>query len=148
MKVTQFCTTLCDHISYADHGILQARILEGVAFPISRDLPKPGIEPRSPALQADSLPAEPQVKPKITGMGSLSLLQGIILTKESNRDLLHCRQKLFFTYIHSFYTYIHSYTYILGKEMATHSNILAWRILWTEEPGRLQSMGSLESDTT
>ena len=30
----------------------------------------------------------------------------------------------------------------LEKEMATHSNILAWRILWTEEPGGLQSMGS------
>ena len=29
----------------------------------------------------------------------------------------------------------------LEKEMATHSNILAWRISWTEEPGRLQSMG-------
>ena len=28
------------------------------------------------------------------------------------------------------------------KEMATHSNTLAWKILWTEEPGRLQSMGS------
>ena len=31
----------------------------------------------------------------------------------------------------------------LKKEMATHSSILAWKILWTEEPGRLQSMGSL-----
>ena len=30
----------------------------------------------------------------------------------------------------------------LEKEMAAHSSILAWRILWTEEPGRLQSMGS------
>ena len=30
----------------------------------------------------------------------------------------------------------------LEKEMATHSNILAWRIPWSEEPGRLQSMGS------
>ena len=30
----------------------------------------------------------------------------------------------------------------LDKEMATHSSILAWRILWTEEPGRLQSIGS------
>ena len=30
--------------------------------------------------------------------------------------------------------------YSLGEEMATHSSILAWRILWTEEPGRLQSM--------
>ena len=36
----------------------------------------------------------------------------------------------------------------LEKEMATHSSILAWRIPWTEEPGRLLSMGSQESDTT
>ena len=34
------------------------------------------------------------------------------------------------------------------KEMAAHTNILAWRIPWTEEPDRLQSMGSQESDTT
>ena len=34
------------------------------------------------------------------------------------------------------------------KEMATHSSILAWRIPWTEEPGRLQSMRLQESDTT
>ena len=45
-------------------GILQARILEWVAFPFSRDLPNPGIKPRSLALQADSLPAEPQEKSK------------------------------------------------------------------------------------
>ena len=36
----------------------------------------------------------------------------------------------------------------LEKKMVTHSNILAWRISWTEEPGRLQSMGSQESGTT
>ena len=36
----------------------------------------------------------------------------------------------------------------LEKEMTTHCNILAWRIPWTEEPGRLQSMGSQELDTT
>ena len=36
----------------------------------------------------------------------------------------------------------------LKKEMATHSSILAWRIPWIEEPGRLQSMGSQESDMT
>ena len=35
----------------------------------------------------------------------------------------------------------------LEKEMATHSSILAWRIPWTEEPGRLQSMGSQKSGT-
>ena len=36
----------------------------------------------------------------------------------------------------------------LEKEMAIHSNILAWKIPWTEEPGGLQSMGSQESDMT
>ena len=36
----------------------------------------------------------------------------------------------------------------LEKEMATHSNIFAWRIPWTEEPGGLQSTGHKESDTT
>ena len=36
----------------------------------------------------------------------------------------------------------------LEKEIATHSSILAWEILWTEEPGRLQSMGLQEADTT
>ena len=36
----------------------------------------------------------------------------------------------------------------LEKEMATHSYILTWRIPWTEEPDRLQSMGSQESDMT
>ena len=36
----------------------------------------------------------------------------------------------------------------LEKEMATHPSILAWRTPWTEEPGRLQSMGLQESDTT
>ena len=37
---------------------------------------------------------------------------------------------------------------LMEKEMATHSSILAWKIPWTKEPGRLQSMGSQESDTT
>ena len=42
----------------------------------------------------------------------------------------------------------HFHFYTLEKEMATHSSILAWEIPWTEEPGRLQSMGSRRSDTT
>ena len=49
------------------HGILQARILEWIAIPFSRDLPNPGIEPGYPALQADSLPSEPPGKPKGEG---------------------------------------------------------------------------------
>ena len=57
-------------------------------------LPNPGIKPRCPTLQVDSLPAEPLGKPKNTGKGSLSLLQQIYPTQESNRGLLHCRQIL------------------------------------------------------
>ena len=47
------------------HGILQARILEWVAFPSPGDLPNPGIKPGSPALQANSLPANPPGKPRV-----------------------------------------------------------------------------------
>ena len=70
MKVTQSCVV---------HEILQARILEWVIFSFSRG----SSQPRDQILQADSLPAEPQGKPKNTGVVSLSLLQGIFLTQES-----------------------------------------------------------------
>ena len=79
VKVSQSCPTL------------QARILEGVAFPFFRNLPNPGIESRSPTLQVDSLPAEAQGKPKNTGVGGLFILQGIFPTQESNLGLLLCR---------------------------------------------------------
>ena len=48
------------------------------------NLPNPGIEPRSPTLQVDSLPAEPPVKLNNTGVGNLSLLQQIFPTQESS----------------------------------------------------------------
>ena len=62
-----------------------------LSCPPPGDLPDPGIKPRSPALQADSLPSELPGKPKNTGVDSLSLLQGIFPTQESNRGLL-CQQ--------------------------------------------------------
>ena len=43
VKVTQSCLTLCNPMDYTVHGILQARILEGVAVPILGDLPNPGL---------------------------------------------------------------------------------------------------------
>ena len=66
--VTQSYPTLRDPVDCSPpgsfvHGILQARILEWVAFPSPGDLLNPGVEPRSLTLQADSLPAEPQGKP-------------------------------------------------------------------------------------
>ena len=60
VNVAQLCLTLHDPTDYTVHGIIQASILEWAAFPFSRDLPNPGIEPRSSTLQADSLTAEPQ----------------------------------------------------------------------------------------
>ena len=60
VKVAQSCLTLCHTMDSKVHGILQAGILEGVAYPSPADLPNPGIEPGgSPALQVVSLPAEP-----------------------------------------------------------------------------------------
>ena len=61
---TQSCPTLCDpmhdrHPGSPAHGILQARILEWVGIPFSKDLPNPGIKRKSPAFQADSLLSEP-----------------------------------------------------------------------------------------
>ena len=76
-------------------GILQTRVLEWVATPSSGDLPNSGIEPRSPALQVNSLLSEPQEKPKNTGVGNPSFLQGIFPTQEPNRGLPHCRQILY-----------------------------------------------------
>ena len=66
----------------------------GEHFPSPGGLPNPGIELRSP-LQEDSLPAGSQGKPKNTGVGSLSLLQGVFPTQELNPGLLHCRWILY-----------------------------------------------------
>ena len=76
-------------------GFSRQEYWSGLPCPPPGDLPNPGIKPRSPALQADSLPSESPGKPKNTGMGSLSLLQGIFLTQELNWDLLHCRRILY-----------------------------------------------------
>ena len=89
LRVLQFTRLLCPW------GFSRREYWSGLPCPPPGDLPNPGIEPRSSALQADSLPSEPSRKPKNTGVGSLSLLQGIFLTWESNRGLLHCRQILY-----------------------------------------------------
>ena len=78
-------------------GVGRLSLLQGI-FPTQRlspDLPNPGSEPRSLTLQVDSLPAEPQGKPKDTEVDSLSLLQGIFPSQELNLGLLHCRQILY-----------------------------------------------------
>ena len=71
LKVAQLCPTLCHPMDYTVHGILQARILEWVAFPFFRGFSQPWIEPRSPALQVDFLPTEPPGKPKEDEVGQI-----------------------------------------------------------------------------
>ena len=92
--------------SWLPHGLQPATLLcpwgfarqeywSGLPCPPPRDFPNPRTEPRSPALQADTLPSESPGKPKNTGVGSLALRQGIFLIQESNWGLLHCRQILY-----------------------------------------------------
>ena len=135
VKAAQSCLTVSNPMDYTVHEILQAGILEWVAFPFSGassqprdrsqvshiasgfftsqatkeaqehwsgypipspgDLPKPGIELWSPELQADSLPAEPQRKPKNTGVGSLSLLRRS--SPPRNQTGIFCIAGRFFT---------------------------------------------------
>ena len=63
--------------------------------PPPEDIPNPGIKPMSPPLQMYSLLSELLGNLKNTGVDSLSLLQGIFLTQESNQDLLNCRWILY-----------------------------------------------------
>ena len=66
-------------------GFSRQEYWSGLPCPPPGDVSNPWIEPRSPALQPDSLPSESPGKPKSTGVGSLSLPQGIFLTQELNQ---------------------------------------------------------------
>ena len=99
----------------------------GLPFPSPGDLPNPGIEPRSPPLQADSLPTEPQGRPNIIHRNNYIKYENI----RGKVKRVGEQNNLEATILHS-----------LEKAMAPHSSTLAWKIPWMEEPGRLQSMGS------
>ena len=65
------CPTLCEPMDCSPpgssvHGIFQQEYWSGLPFPSPGALPDPGMEPESPALQADSLPSEPLGKPKVS----------------------------------------------------------------------------------
>ena len=76
-------------------GFSRQEYWSGLPFPSPGVLPDPGIEPGSPALQADSLPAEPQGSPRILEWVAFPFSKGIFLTQESNRGLLHGRRILY-----------------------------------------------------
>ena len=108
MAVLYACGVLSRSVmsdSLGPHGLQPARLLCPCGFsrqehwsrlpcPPPGALPNPGMEPRSPTLRADSLPAEPPGKPKNTRVGNQSLLQRVFPTREMNRGLLHGRQIL------------------------------------------------------
>ena len=73
----------CRQILYQLSHQGSPKTLEWVAYPFSRDLPNPGIKPGSPALQADSLPAELQGKPIRIGYIPLNI------TKDGFKRLLY-----------------------------------------------------------
>ena len=81
-------------------------------------LPNPGIEPMSPALQVNYLPAEPQEEPKNNNMGSLSLLQQVFLIQELNWGLLHCRKILYQLSYENTIKKLHSVRQ--GQKIVTH----------------------------
>ena len=107
----------------------------GLPLPSPGDLPDPGIEPGSPALQVDSLHSELLGKPRNTilhGYSSVcgilqarildwivfNLLQGIFLTQRLNLGLLHCRQIL---------DYLEFFVVCLGVCMYVHTVCFAFR---------------------
>ena len=71
----------CSLPSSSVHGILQARILEWLPFPSPGDLPDPGIEPESPALEVESLTSEPPGKPV-----NNSVAQQLVISRKDIRN--------------------------------------------------------------
>ena len=140
-EVAQSCLTLgdpmdCSLPGSSVHGIFQARVRSGLPFPSPGDLPNPGIGPGSPAVQADALPPKPQFN---SWLGKICWRKESLPT--STRAFLVAQlvknpPAVWETWVQSL-----GWKDPLEKEIATHSNTLAWKIPWTEEPGRLQSMG-------
>ena len=87
----QLSPTLCDFVAHhasRSMGFSRQDCWSGLPYPPPGDLPNPGLEPGSPTSQTDSLPGKPPGKPRNAGVRSLSLLQGVFLTQESNGGLL------------------------------------------------------------
>ena len=124
--------------SLQPHGLQPARLQYPWGFsrqeywselpcPPPGDLPKPRIELRSSAFLADSLPSELPGKPFYMLLYKASLVAQRVKRLSAMME----------TQVRSL-----GQEDPLEKEMATHSRILAWKIPWTEEPGRLQAIGS------
>ena len=95
VKVTQLCLTVCDLMDYRIHVILQARILEWVAFPFSSGASQPRNWTEVSSIAGGFFTSWATREAQEYGVGSLSLLQWSFPTQELNRGLWHCRQILY-----------------------------------------------------
>ena len=107
-------------------------------FPSPGDLPNPAIEPGSPALQADSLLAEPGEKSHLLLVDLKKTMFYLLL--EYGWTSLVAQTVKNLPAVRETRDQFLGWEDLLEEGMATHSSVPAWRILWTEEPGRLQSM--------
>ena len=100
----------------------------GLSFSSPGDLANPGIEPGSPTLQADALTSEPPGKPEppARSLHIYVTLWEVIRSWAMRKTLVQSLGR----------------ENSLKKEMAIHSSTCAWKVPWTEEPCRLQSMAS------
>ena len=137
------------------HGIPRQEYWSGLPFPSAGELPHSGIRPTFPALAGRFFITELSGKPKHWGHGSEETNNGISFCRQTVHVIIRklscqcdfpgsasakesaCQSRRHETWIRSL-----GREEPLEKEMATHSNILAWKLPWTEEPGGLQSMGS------
>ena len=171
MLVTQLCPTLCDPMDCSRpgssvHGILQARILQWVfqtRFSSPRDLPDPGIEPRSSALLEKAMAPTPVLLPgKSHGWRSLVGCSPWGLEESDTTEWLQFHFSLSCigegngnplqdsclenprdggAWWAAIYGVTQSRTRLKRlTSSSSSSSILAWRIPWTDEPGRLPSM--------
>ena len=134
-EVAQSCPTLCNPVDcnllgFSVHGILQARILEWIAISFSRGSSRPRDRTRVSCIGSRRFnlwaTRESQICRWHYPMGASLVAQRLKRLppmQETRVRSLGGEDPL-------------------EKEMATHSSILAWRISWTEEPGRLLSTGS------
>ena len=107
-------------------GFSRQEYWSGLPFPSPGDIPNPGIEPGSPALQTDALPSEPPGKPENTEVGSQSLLQGIFPTQESNQGLLHCRRILYQLSYHGSHVNFNNFCQIWYPLLQRTFQMLQW----------------------
>ena len=125
-------------------GFSRQEYQNGLPCPPPGDLPNPGTEPASlmsPSLAGGFFTTSNTyyLTPVLDLFDSLESSEWASLVAQLVKNLPAMQE----TWVQFLY-----WEYNVEKEMTTHCNIIAWRIPWPEEPGRLQSMGSQESDKT